>query len=518
MKFLLKGLSVVFILSSSFSVHAVTDQFSISQRVVIVDSSAPSTPLGLVANGVALTQVTLTWSASTDNVGVAGYQVFRDGLQIATSATPTYSDTGLSPSTSYGYFVRAFDNALNISADSAIATGTTLSVVVAATTTTTDPSGGGRVAVRIADLRVIVSDFSAKVSWRTNLPTKSLVRWGRSPEYEIASLKEDLYSEEHGTQLSNLEPGTKYYYAIIAEDGVGRERVLVKDFFVTQDSFDEIAPPNVSTLRAYRENGQSILTWKNPEVSDFEKVRVVRRQGGYPSDPFDGELVYEGRKQIHKELVSGDTKGVMHYAVFSYDAKGNVSSGALVKFSWGDAPALLVEEISPYASSTVFRFQDLIFMQGGTQISYIGETVPISSAQPLSIQIPSDSLSQHLKTILVVLQDPEDSTQTFTFLLKINKEKTFYEAVVDALGENGSYPVSVTIFDYKERTISKVKGQLLVQGGLALDDGDKAFDTSLAKKIFEVTARLNYIPWIFSLMLFLAVLYLLATRGSKERG
>ncbi len=342
------------------------------------------------------------------------------------------------------------------------------------------------------------------------------MRWGRSPEYEIASLKEDSYGEEHGTQLSNLEPGTKYYYAIVAEDGVGREKVLVEDFFVTQDSFDETAPPNVSALRAYRENGQSVLTWKNPGVSDFEKVRVLRRQGGYPSDPFDGELVYEGDKQVHKDPASGDMKGVMYYAVFSYDTKGNVSSGALVRLLWGDAQALPVE-VSPYASSTVFRFQDLIFIQGGKKISYIGETVPVSSAQTLSIQIPADSLPQHLKTILVVLQDPNDSNQTFTFLLRINKDKTFYEAVIDALGESGSYPVAVTIFDYKERTMSKVKGQLLVQGSSVVNGGDKAFGVTFIKRAFEIAARLNYIPWIFSLGLFLAVLYLLATRRSKGR-
>jgi hypothetical protein len=82
------------------------------------DTQAPTTPTGLTAGTTTGTSAALTWSAATDNVGVAGYDVLRDGTSVATSATPSYTDTGLTPDTSYSYAVRARDAAGNLSSPS----------------------------------------------------------------------------------------------------------------------------------------------------------------------------------------------------------------------------------------------------------------------------------------------------------------------------------------------------------------------------------------------------------------
>lgn len=87
-----------------------------------LDTTAPTVPQSLVANAVSSTQVNLTWLPSTDSggSGLAGYRVFRGGVQIATTAATSYSNTGLMPNTAYTYTVRAYDNATpgNVSADS----------------------------------------------------------------------------------------------------------------------------------------------------------------------------------------------------------------------------------------------------------------------------------------------------------------------------------------------------------------------------------------------------------------
>jgi hypothetical protein len=70
--------------------------------------------------------ITLSWTASTDNVGVTGYIVSRGGTPIATLGNVTsYQDTGLSPSTSYSYSVKAKDAAGNLSVASNTAPATT---------------------------------------------------------------------------------------------------------------------------------------------------------------------------------------------------------------------------------------------------------------------------------------------------------------------------------------------------------------------------------------------------------
>ena len=83
-----------------------------------VESTAPTTPTNVTATVANGTQVNLSWSASTDNTGVRGYGIYRDGVLINTvdKNTLTYSDGGLSPGTSYTYRVDAFDGSANHSA------------------------------------------------------------------------------------------------------------------------------------------------------------------------------------------------------------------------------------------------------------------------------------------------------------------------------------------------------------------------------------------------------------------
>jgi chitinase len=96
------------------------------------DTSAPSKPSSVRAAVVGTTQVALQWAPSTDNVGVAGYDVYRDGTLLAQTTLPNYLDSGLAPATSHVYYVRARDAAGNTSAASS-----NLSTKTAATSTST---------------------------------------------------------------------------------------------------------------------------------------------------------------------------------------------------------------------------------------------------------------------------------------------------------------------------------------------------------------------------------------------
>ena len=90
------------------------------------DTVPPSTPTTLSASAVSSSQINLTWTASTDNVGVTGYKIFRDGTQIGTTAAASFSDTGLSGSTVCSYTVSANDAAGNNSGQSAASGAITL--------------------------------------------------------------------------------------------------------------------------------------------------------------------------------------------------------------------------------------------------------------------------------------------------------------------------------------------------------------------------------------------------------
>lgn len=100
------------------------------------DTTAPSTPTNLTASGTTQTSTNLSWTASTDNVGVTGYNVYRGTTLLTTVTGTTYTATGLTASTAYTFTVRARDAAGNLSAASNTANVTTL----ANTTDTTAPS------------------------------------------------------------------------------------------------------------------------------------------------------------------------------------------------------------------------------------------------------------------------------------------------------------------------------------------------------------------------------------------
>ena len=81
------------------------------------DVMAPSVPADLAANALSGAQVDLTWTASTDDFGVTGYDIFRNGVQLTTVGTVVnYSDTTVAPSTSYQYQIKARNAAGNVSA------------------------------------------------------------------------------------------------------------------------------------------------------------------------------------------------------------------------------------------------------------------------------------------------------------------------------------------------------------------------------------------------------------------
>jgi len=83
-----------------------------------IDTNPPTLPTDFVATAVSNSQIDLSWTASTDNVGVDGYKIYRDGIEIGSTTETSYSDTGLDFDTHYCYTVKAYDAAGNMSDDS----------------------------------------------------------------------------------------------------------------------------------------------------------------------------------------------------------------------------------------------------------------------------------------------------------------------------------------------------------------------------------------------------------------
>jgi hypothetical protein len=91
-----------------------------------LDTTSPTVPTNIATIPVSASQINLSWTPSTDAVGVTGYNIFRNGTQVGTSVAVSFSDTGLAAATLYTYTVVAFDGAGNSSIQSSPVAMTTL--------------------------------------------------------------------------------------------------------------------------------------------------------------------------------------------------------------------------------------------------------------------------------------------------------------------------------------------------------------------------------------------------------
>jgi chitodextrinase len=130
------------------------------------DTMPPTAPTALTAVSVSSSQANLSWNASSDAVGVTGYDIFRNGVFLRTVTGLTASDAGLAASTTYSYFVEARDAAGNASSPSSTVFVTTQApdVTTAAITGAVSSSTG----VAVASAKIDVGSGKAKKTYYAN--------------------------------------------------------------------------------------------------------------------------------------------------------------------------------------------------------------------------------------------------------------------------------------------------------------------------------------------------------------
>ena len=183
--------------------------------VSTVDTQAPTAPGNLTGSAISGSQINLSWTVSTDNVGVTQYLVERcQGVgctsfaQIGTSAGTTYNDTGLTVSTSYSYRARATDGAGNLSVYSNVASVTTLSPDTQAPTT---PSNLTATAISGSQINLGWTGSTDNVGV-TGYLIERCQGVGCTTFAQIANITATTYSDP------SLAPGTSYSYRVHASD------------------------------------------------------------------------------------------------------------------------------------------------------------------------------------------------------------------------------------------------------------------------------------------------------------
>jgi chitodextrinase len=238
------------------------DSDGYSDKVLLFESTGPDTqpptvPTNVSGQAVSASEIDLSWTPSIDNIMVGGYQVFRNGTQIATAVTPSYPDTGVAASTTYTYTVTAFDNSGNISAPSLPAIVTTPAVDTQPPTVPAD---------------LIVSNVT---------PTTATLSWATSTDnvyvagYQVYRNGAFLASSSATSYIdSTLSPLTGYAYAVDAYDASGNISALSAPVNVTTTA--QIVIPNFVQLNyATPSANESSVTVKYTAAQTAGNTNVI---------------------------------------------------------------------------------------------------------------------------------------------------------------------------------------------------------------------------------------------------
>ena len=311
------------------------------------DVAAPSVPSGLSTSGVGQSAVTLSWAASSDNVGVTGYRLFLGGGQVGTSLTTSYVFAGLACGTSYTLGVAALDAAGNVSSRAIASVATSACPDVAAPSVPSGLSTSG------------VGQSAVTLSWAAS-----------SDNVGVTGYRLFLGGGQIGTSLTTsyvfagLACGTSYTLGVAALDAAGNvsSRAIAS---VATSACPDVAAPSVPSGLSTSGVGQSAVTLSWSASSDNVGVTGYRLYlgGGQVGTSLTTSYVFAG-------LACGTSYTL---GVAALDAAGNVSSRAIASVATSACPDVAAPSV-PSGLSTSGVGQSAVTLSWAASSDNVGVT------------------------------------------------------------------------------------------------------------------------------------------------
>jgi chitodextrinase len=232
-------------------------------KTIIIDTTAPSAPTGLASSEVTTTGLKLSWTASTDDVGVTGYQVFKDGELIGTSLTTSFDVSGLTDGTSYSFTVKALDEADNVSVASDALAVITVALDKEAPTAPTGLTTSALTATGVT------------VSWTASTDNVAVT------EYEVFRNGTSVgKTASTSLAVTGLTSGVASAFTVQAADAAGNKSATSAPVSVT--TLDNVPPSIPAGLTSSNITTTSFrLTWTASTDNVAVKSYNVYRNGSY---------------------------------------------------------------------------------------------------------------------------------------------------------------------------------------------------------------------------------------------
>ena len=160
-----------------------------------VDTEAPSQPTNLSVTGSTSSTVSLSWTASSDNVGISAYEIYVNGNYVTTVTSTSAVISGLAPTTTYAFYVIARDAAGNLSTQSNSVNGTTTA------------SSGGETPPTSCGTENFESIPAASSSYTTNTWTNNGITWTAVDSRTDQTINGKAITIENGTLSSSTISG-----------------------------------------------------------------------------------------------------------------------------------------------------------------------------------------------------------------------------------------------------------------------------------------------------------------------
>lgn len=452
------------------SAQASTD-FTIDMRYG-ENTDPPTVPTDVEVTPISPFQIDITWSASVDPFGVAGYQVFRDSVQVATTLLTDFSDTGLSASTTYTYTIRAFDvDGLTSSSSIPVATTTfELPPPPPPLETATSQTSGSFFIPRLQNFTLDVGSEAARFDFGVNFPVTYRIQYGMGDAPSSRTVQTETLRQQHTTVITDLVSNTTYFYDLYTTDRYGRETLLRSGSFTTEEQFGITMPSNVAEFSAQAIGGDVLLRWVAAPQSPYTYVRVVRNPRFFPNDPGDGVVIYQGPGNAFTDI--GAMQGVerQYYTIFAYNLSGIPSSGMLAIAARTPTvpspPPVVIEEtedetdIPPLPPVSLMTLANIEFIQND-RLQSLAESVVLTTDNSFMVRVLASYIPPETRAVMVTLWQSEDDRYQ-SFLLRLDVDSGYFKTVIPAQSRIGTYDIRLELYNGLQERFFSLSGLFAV--------------------------------------------------------
>lgn len=380
---------------------------SSAAEIVVPDMSAPTAPATVSAELSGVDEITVTWSASTDNVGVTRYDVHRGtttdftpslATKVGDTSSRTFAEAGLTPG-DYFYKVIAADAAGNASAASPTATAT---VPVPDTSAPSAPT----------EVDAVVAGDEVTLTWTGSTDNVGVTGYvvyrgdsaGFTPNVgsKIADVTSTTYTDEN-------QPSGTQYYKVIAVDAAGNASSPSAAVSATVVAPDTSAPTAPSGLSGALAGDDVTLTWTASDDNVGVAGYVVYRgsSAGFTADA--GSKIADATTTSYVD--SNRPAGVHYYKVIAVDAAGNTSAAASTSVTIAGAETVTVT-VSVLDDAMVLQSVPTTNYGTNTQLSARGGSSAIQSF--VSLELPAAPAGTTLTGATLRVRTSTDPTATTT--------------------------------------------------------------------------------------------------------